>query len=303
MHAVDAVATILLFVVLLGWVGLAVYAGAMSVMLSDSGAPGVAMVGVILAVVGIPASAIGVYVTAAVYAWRADGFTVQYPLIAFAAGTALGALVAGVALGLVRLGLRLHGTDADNGPAATAAAPVPAVHTDDAHTYDAHTYDVYTYDTVHEHRDGNIVVELGVERSTGRRYLRTPMPQRDGEYREYFGLDLLMYQLFSDDRGAALAFAEQCRTGQHEDRWLPPSGAPTARALSADRKHLARKRAILLTDHPTDAAGAAVRGLPTGTPFLRIVGNRIDPDGNLQVRLPVAGSEVVSVDARQVGVH
>lgn len=298
MHAVDAVATILLFVVLLGWVGLAVYAGAMSVMLSDSGAPGIAMVGVVLAVVGIPASVIGVYVTAAVYAWRADGFTVQYPLIAFAAGTALGALVAGVSLGLVRLGLRLHGTDADRRPEAAAVIPVPAVDAGDVYTYD-----VYTYDTVHEHRDGTLGVELGVERSTGRRYLRTPMPQRDGEYREYFGLDLLMYHLFSDDRAAALAFAGQCRAAQHEDRWLPPPGAPTAKPLSADRKHLARKRAILLTDHPTDAAGTAVRGLPTGTPFLQIVGNRVDPDGNVQVRLPVAGSEVVSVDARQVGVH
>jgi hypothetical protein len=296
MHTLDTVATILLFVVLLGWVGLSVYAGAMSVTLSDSGAPGVAMVGVVLAVIGIPVSVIAVYLTAVVYAWRAEGYTFYYPLIALAAGTALAALVAGAALGLVRLGLRLHGTDADNLPAATAAcspaaaaaAPAPAV---------------YTYDTVREFRDGGLVIEIGVERSTGRRYLRTPMPQRDGEYREYHGIDIAMYDLFSDDGAVALAFAAQCRAGKHEDRWLPPAGEPAPAPPSPDRKHLAGKRAILLTDHPTTASGAAVRALPVGTPYVRIVGNRVDPDGNLQVRLPADGSQVVSIDARQLGLH
>ena len=285
MPLLDAVLTILLFVVLLGWVGLSIYAGAMSVMLSDSGAPGVAMVGVVLAVVGIPVSVIAAYVAAVVFAWRADGFTVHYPLIAFAAGTALAAVVTGVAVGLVRLGLRLHGTDAENRPAVSIAA------------------EVYTFDKVHEFRDGDLWVELGVERSTGRRYLRAPMPQRDGEYREYHGLDLPMYQLFSADGGAALAFAEECRAGGHEDRWMPPSGAPSANAVSPDRKHLAGRREVVLKDHPTDAAGQAVRGLPIGTSFVSIVGNRIGPDGNLQVRLPVDGSAVVDVDARQLGVH
>ncbi|KRD06928.1 hypothetical protein ASE48_13385 [Mycobacterium sp. Root265] len=285
MHTVDAVATILLFVVLLGWVGLAVYAGAMSVMLSDSGAPGIAMVGVALAVVGIPASAVAVYVVAVVSAWRADGYTFYYPLVAFAAGTALGASVAAVAFGLVRLGLRLHGTDADSSP---EAVPAPAV---------------YTFDTVHEVRDGGLVIELGIERSSGRRYLRTPMPQRDGEYREYHGIDVAMYDLFSDDPEAALAFAAQCRAGRHEDRWLPPPGAPAAAPPSPDRKHLARKRAVLLTDHPADASGVAARGLPVGTPFVVIVGNRVDADGNLAVRLPGEGSDIVSVDARLLGVH
>lgn len=289
MHTLDAVATILLFVVLLGWVGLAVYAGAMSVMLSDSGAPGVAMVGVVLAVVGIPAAVIAVYVAAVVSAWRADGYTFFYPLIAFAAGTALGAAVAAAAFGLVRLGLRLHGTDAGNTTdSSPEAVTAPAV---------------YTFDRVHEVRDGGLVIELGIERSSGRRYLRTPMPQRDGEYREYHGIDIAMYDLFSDDPEAALAFAAQCRAGRHEDRWLPPPGAPAAMPPSPDRKHLARKRAVLLTDHPADANGTAVRGLPAGTPFVVIVGNRIDPEGNLQVRLPGEGPEAFSVDAHQLGVH
>ena len=34
-----------------------------------------------------------------------------------------------------------------------------------------------------------------------------------------------------------------------------------------------------------------------------IVANRVDADGNLAVRLPGEGSEVVSVDARLLGVH
>ncbi|WNG80133.1 hypothetical protein C6A86_017955 [Mycobacterium sp. ITM-2016-00316] len=287
MHAVDAVATILLFVALLGWVGLSVYAGAMSVTLSDSGAPGVAVVGVLLAVIGIPASVIAVYVAAIVYAWQADGYTFFYPLVALAAGTLLAALVAAVAFGLVRLGLRLHGTDADTDKGSEVVT-APAV---------------YAFDTVHELRDGALVIELGIERSSGRRYLRTPMPQRDGEYREFFGIDIAMYDLFSDDRGAALAFAEQCRAGRHEDRWLPPPGAPAAIPPSPERKHLARKRAILLTDHPVDASGAAAPGLPVGIAFVRIVGNRVDADGNLAVRLPGEGSDVVSVDARLLGVH
>jgi hypothetical protein len=162
---------------------------------------------------------------------------------------------------------------------------------------------VYTFDKVHEYLDGNLVVELGVERSTGRRYLRTPMPQRDGEYREYHGIGIPMYELFSADRGSALAFAAQCRAGDHEDRWMPPPGQPTATPPSPERELLAGKRATLLTDHPADASGIPVRGLPAGTPFVRIVGNRIDPDGNLQVRLPADGSDIVSVDARQLGVH
>lgn len=284
MH-VDAVATILLFVVLLGWVGLSVYAGAMSVTLSDSGAPGVAALGVVLAVIGIPASVIGAYVAAIVYAWRADGYTFHYPLIAFAGGTALAASVAAAAFGLVRLGLRMHGIDAANRP---AAVPAPAV---------------YTFAPVREFRDGDLVIALGVERSTGRRYLRTPMPQRDGEYRQYHGVDLAMYELFCDDRESALAFAAQCRAGRHEDRWLPPPGAPAAAPPSADRKHLAGKRAVLLTDHPADASGVPALGLPVGTAFVRIVGNRIAPDGSLAVRLMEAGSAVVSVDAEQLGLH
>ncbi|MDF2825259.1 MAG: hypothetical protein K0R68_2667, partial [Mycobacterium sp.] len=52
MDVLDAAVTVLLFVALLGWVGISVVVGVLSVMLGDSGTPGLAWVGVLLAVVG-----------------------------------------------------------------------------------------------------------------------------------------------------------------------------------------------------------------------------------------------------------
>ncbi len=111
MQVLDTIATILLFIVLIGWVLVSIYVGASSVTLSDSGAPGIALIGVALAVIGIPLSVVVVYVTAVIRAWHADGYTFYYPLVAFVVGTMAAALVMGVALGAVRLGLRIHGTD------------------------------------------------------------------------------------------------------------------------------------------------------------------------------------------------
>ena len=111
MQVLDTIATILLFVVLIGWVLLSIYIGATSVTLSDSGAAGIALIGVVLAVVGIPLSVIAVYVIAVIRAWHADGYTFYCPIVAFVVGTVSTALVMGVALGIVRLGLRIHGTD------------------------------------------------------------------------------------------------------------------------------------------------------------------------------------------------
>ncbi|MBB5163232.1 hypothetical protein [Mycobacterium sp. AZCC_0083] len=60
MQVLDTIATVLLFIVLIGGVWLSIYLGATSFMLSDSGAPGIAIIGVVLAVVGIPLSVIAV---------------------------------------------------------------------------------------------------------------------------------------------------------------------------------------------------------------------------------------------------
>lgn len=298
-QALDTIATILLFIVLIGWVWLSIYVGATSVVLSDSGAPGIASIGVALAVVGIPLAVIAVYVLAVIRTWHADGYTFYYPLIPFVAGTVLAALVMGVAMGIVRLGLRLHGTDEqrrrDGKDAGSSARPevsdVPA----------PASPRVLTFETAHVFREGALFVEVGIERVTGRRYLRTPMPQRDGEWQEYYLIDLQEYERFSADAVAAHAFAAECRRQEHGDRWMSWAGSPAPKPIAADRTHLAKKRAILLTDHPTDSSGVPVDGIPVGTPFVWMVGDSVDPDGNVRVRLPGAESPVVSVDARQLG--
>jgi len=311
MQVLDTTATVLLFIVLIGWVWLSIYLGAMSVMLSDSGAPGIAFIGVVLAVVGMPLSVIAVYVIAVIRAWHADGYTFYYPLVAFVVGTVLAALVMGVAMGIVRLGLRLHGTDEDRrrdgkgkqqrGAGGSAEAEVrPVAEPVETATTSAPPR-VLTFETTHAFRDGSLFVELGIERETGRRYLKTPMPQRNGEWEEYYGIDLREYETFAADATKTHGFAAECRRQEHPDRWLLWPGARAPEPLTIDRTRLAKKRAILLTDHPTNSSGVPVQGLPVGTPFVRIVGNAVDVDGNVQVRLPAVESPVVSIAAGQLG--
>jgi hypothetical protein len=296
MQVLDTIATIALFIVLIGWVWLSIYVGATSVALSDSGAPGLAFVGVVLAVVGIPLSVIAVYVIAVIRVWRANGYTFYYPLVAFVVGTALAALVMGVAVGIVRLGVRLHGTDEER----SAAAEVPRETEPIEAAVTSAPPRVLTFDTTHEFRDGFLVVELGAERATGRRYLRTPMPQRNGEWEEYYYIDVREYETFAAEAAAAHEFAAECRRQEHRDRWMASPGSPAPEPITPDRTRLAKKRAILLTDHPTDSSGTPADGIPVGTPFVWIVGNSVDSDGNVQVRLPGGESPVVSIDAGQL---
>jgi hypothetical protein len=311
MQVLDTIATVLLFIVLIGWVWLSIYLGASSVMLSDSGAPGIAIIGVVLAVVGIPLSVIAVYVIAVIRAWHADGSTFYYPLVAFVVGTVLAALVMGVAMGIVRLGLRLHGTDEerrrddkgkqprDAGGSAEAEAPRVEESVETAATPAPSR--VLTFDTTHEFRDGSLFVELGIEREAGRRYLKTPMPQRNGEWEEYYGIDLQEYATFVADATKAHRFATECRRQEHPDRWLFWPGARAPEPITIDRTRLAKKRAILLTDQPTNSSGVPVQGLPVGTPFVRVVGSGVDLDGNVQARLPAVDSPIVSIAADQLG--
>src|SRR5882762_5861683 len=163
MQVLDTTATALLFIVLIGWVWSSIYLGATSVMLSDSGAPGIAFIGVVLAVVGIPLSVIAAYVIAVIRAWHADGSTFYYSLVAFVVGTVLAALVMGVAMGIVRLGLRLHGTDEerrqdgkgkqprDAGGSAEAEAPRVEESVETAATPAPSR--VLTFDATHDFRD------------------------------------------------------------------------------------------------------------------------------------------------------
>ena len=160
---------------------------------------------------------------------------------------------------------------------------------------------VITYERARVHGKEYRWVELGIERSSGRRYLRTPTPQRDGEWQEYYGIDLQEYKIFTGDAAEARRFADECQDQEHGDRLLQVPGVRACKPITSDRKNLARKRATLFTDHPTDSSGVPVAGIPVGTAFVRIVGNRVDPDGNVQVHLLGAHTPVVSVAADQLG--
>jgi hypothetical protein len=307
MQLLDTIATILLFIVLIGWVGLSIYAGAMSVMLSDSGAPGIALIGVVLAVVGIPLSVIVVYVVAVVRAWHADGYTFYYPLVAFVVGTAAAALSLCVGWGLLALGVHLHGTDGERRREGKAKQPreVGSSAEAEVHPVEMATTSapprVLTFEMTHEFREGSLFVELGIERVTGRRYLKTPMPQRNGEWEEYYGIDLEEYERFAADAKEAHGFAAECRRQEHPTRWMFWPGARAPEPITVGRTRLAKKRAILLTDHPTNSSGAPVQGLPVGTPFVRIVDSGVDLECDVQVRLPAVDSPVVSIAADQLG--
>jgi hypothetical protein len=307
MQVLDTIATILLFVVLFGWVLLSIYVGANSVTLSDSGAPGIALIGVALAVVGIPLSVVVVYVVAGIRAWHADGYTFYYPLLAFVVGTLAAALVMGVALGVVRLGLRIHGTDEERrrkgkrvdaeSSAEGEVRPVAPVETPTTSAPPR----VIAYDTTRVHGKEYCFVELGIETASGRRYLRTSMPQRNGEWEEYYGIDVEEYKIFTADAAEARRFADECQDLEHSDRLLPVPGTRAYEPITSDRKNLARKRATLLTDNPTDSSGVLVQGIPAGTAFVRMVDNSVDPDGNVQVRLLGVDTPVVSIAADQLG--
>ena len=124
------------------------------------------------------------------------------------------------------------------------------------------------------------------------------MPQRNGEWEEYHYIDLREYETFAADAAAAHEFAAECRRQEHGDRWMSWPGSPAPEPITRDRTRLTKKRAILLTDHPTDSSGVPVDGIPVGTPFVRIVGNGVDSDGNVQVRLPGTGDSR-RIDRRQ----
>lgn len=293
MELLDSAVTVLLFIALLGWVWAGVIVGVTSVMMSDSGAPGLAWVGVLLAVFGVPATVIITYAMTAVAAVRADGLTFYYPLVALVLGTVAAAAVLLTAYGIVWLNLALFGTGERkrraSEPVVVPDAPAPAP-----------SYPVFTYTAIHRIPDQAMSIELGVEQHTGRRYLRTPMPQRGGEYDEYHGIDVATYATFGADPGAALLFAAECRAGLHRNLWLPPAGFPALQPITVGQGRLAGKNATLLTDRPTTAAGTPVTGLPLGTPFVRIVDDSPDRNGDLGVRLPT-GSDVVRVAAQHLG--
>lgn len=160
----------------------------------------------------------------------------------------------------------------------------------------------YTYQPSRIYGDGPAAIEVGVERVTGRRYLRTAMLHRNGEFDEYRGIDLHEFNAFLAEPDAAVTFADNCQRGDHANRWLPPPAWPACTPIREHRRHLAGKRATLLTDHPTDAAGRPVTGFPAGTAFVRIISHRVRGDGNLAVQL-LDSDVTFLIDAQQLGLR
>lgn len=93
----DTWVTIALFVALLLPVMGAVMLGFFSMMLSDGGPKTAVYIALIIGVIGVPLSAIAVYLGAAALAWRADGLTFYYPIVALGVGALVVACLAGLA--------------------------------------------------------------------------------------------------------------------------------------------------------------------------------------------------------------
>ncbi|MCZ4550732.1 DUF7161 family protein [Gordonia rubripertincta] len=286
MRAFDTFVTISLFVLLISAVLFSVYLGGMSTMLSDSGAPGIAVGGVFLAIFGIPVTAVTVYVAAVLLAWQADGLTFYYPIVAFGVMVVAAALVMVVSVGLIAMGQWIHERNASTAPA-------------EASTATAREPKVLTYDRTHYFQEKNRDAELGVERHTGRRYLAVTMPQRGQEFREYFGLDKQTYEAFVAEPQDAIFLADRCRTGTYVTDRMPWAGSPVPEPVHAGQTGLARKRAILLTDVPTDVAGV-VADLPRGIPYVVIVDDGVDPAGNVGVHAH-SGDPRILIAAHQLG--
>ncbi|WP_207838706.1 DUF7161 family protein [Williamsia soli] len=286
MRAFDTFVTISLFVLLIAAVLFAVYLGGMSTMLSDSGAPGIAVGGVFLAIFGVPVTAVTVYVAAVLLAWQSDGLTFYYPIAAFGVMVVAAALVMAVSVGIIAAGQRIHRSNASTGPAEESPATTSEPK-------------VLTYDRSHFFQEGHRDAELGIERHTGRRYLAVTMPQRGQEFREYFGLDKQTYEAFVAEPQDAIFFADKCRSGTYVTDRMPWAGSTVPEPLHAGQTGLARKRAILLTDFPTDAAGVAA-DLPPGIPYVVIVDDGADPAGNVGVHAH-SGEPRILIAAHQLG--
>ncbi len=65
---------------------------------------------------------------------------------------------------------------------------------------------------------------IGVEAQSGRHYLSIPVSNSKVDYEEYYQLTPEMFQAFSADPDAALAFVEQCRRRERDELLLMKPG-------------------------------------------------------------------------------
>lgn len=100
--ALDTVITVVLFVALLPAVPAAVFVGLHMLMLGDALTDKGSPWGVWVAVVGIPVSAVVVYVAAAVLAWTTHGYRFYIPIAALLVGSLLAVGLSALAYRIVR---------------------------------------------------------------------------------------------------------------------------------------------------------------------------------------------------------
>lgn len=100
----DTIITVVLFVALIPPVLYAVAIGLHLLMLGDGVSTKRGFAGVLVGVVGVPVAAISVYLTAAIWAWNAQGYTFYYPIAALITGAALTVGLSSLADRIVRRG-------------------------------------------------------------------------------------------------------------------------------------------------------------------------------------------------------
>ena len=86
---VDTVVTVVLFVALLPAVAVAAYIGVHLLMLGDGITERGSAWGVWVGVIGVPVSAVSVYLATVALAWVAPGLTFYYPIAALVVGSLL----------------------------------------------------------------------------------------------------------------------------------------------------------------------------------------------------------------------
>lgn len=65
---------------------------------------------------------------------------------------------------------------------------------------------------------------LGIESSSGRRYVSIPVTNGVVDYEEYYEITPDQYEAFSSDRDAAIEFVQSCRQHEHDELLIEKPG-------------------------------------------------------------------------------
>jgi len=72
---------------------------------------------------------------------------------------------------------------------------------------------------------------LGVEETSGKRYLSIPVSNGLVDYEEYYELDRATYERYLADPKAALPFVQRCRAREEDERLIVKPGSNRGTAL------------------------------------------------------------------------